>query len=113
MGTMMPILKLRISRSKKGIERHPLRELKERRRNPRVEIETKARCRMPRRAFQEVVVQNISAGGMCLLLDSKVSPTKIIELEFKLPGSAEDLIRTYAQVIWQSNSHTGIKFISM
>ena len=46
------------------------------------------------------------------MLDRNISPRMILELEFKLPGSGEELITTYAEVIWQSNSHTGIKFIS-
>jgi hypothetical protein len=113
MGKTMPKLKLRISRSKKRSEDFPLSKGTERRKTPRVAFDTKARFRLPGNAFQEVMVQNISSGGMCLLLESKVSPTKIIELEFKLPGSGEEVIRTYAEVLWQSNSHTGIKFISM
>jgi c-di-GMP-binding flagellar brake protein YcgR len=86
---------------------------KERRETPRVDLETKVRYQILGHPSKEVISQNISAGGMCLLLDRKISPRMILELEFKLPGDNEDMINTYAEVIWQSNSHTGIKFISI
>jgi c-di-GMP-binding flagellar brake protein YcgR len=88
-------------------------EMKERRESTRVDLETKVRYQILGHPSKEVISQNISAGGMCLLLDRKISPRMILELEFKLPGSGEELITTYAEVIWQSNSHTGIKFISL
>ncbi|MBN1222522.1 MAG: PilZ domain-containing protein [Candidatus Aminicenantes bacterium] len=109
----MSKLKLKIARSKKKPEQPILSEPKERRQYPRVEVNLKARSRIPDRSFHEVMVQNIGAGGMCLLLDHKVAPKLIIELEFKLPDGGKELIHSYAEVIWQSNSHTGIKFISM
>jgi len=86
---------------------------KERRKSPRVDLNTKVRYQVLGNQSKEVISQNISAGGMCLLLDRKISPRMILELEFKLPGNSEELINTYAEVVWQSNSHTGIKFISL
>lgn len=84
----------------------------ERRRMSRVELSTKVRYQVLGNPSKEVISRNISVGGMCLILDRKISPRMILELEFKLPGNNEELINTYAEVIWQSNSHTGIKFIS-
>jgi c-di-GMP-binding flagellar brake protein YcgR len=88
-------------------------EQKERRKNPRVKLNTKVKYQILGHSSREVIAQNISAGGMCLLLDRKISPRMILELEFRLPGDNNDVIDTYAEVVWQSNSHTGIKFISM
>jgi c-di-GMP-binding flagellar brake protein YcgR len=88
-------------------------EQKERRKDARVELNTKVRYQVLGHPSQEVIAQNISAGGMCLLLDRKISPRMILELEFRLPGDSEEMINTYAEVVWQSNSHTGIKFISL
>ena len=88
-------------------------EQKERRKCPRVDLESKVRYQIMGYPSKEVISQNISEGGMCLLLDRKISPRMILELEFSLPGNSEELINTYAEVIWQSNSHTGIKFISL
>lgn len=86
---------------------------KESRRSPRVDLETKVKYQILGHPSKEVISQNISAGGMCLLLDRKISPRMILELEFKLPGDSGEMINTYSEVVWQSNSHTGIKFISL
>jgi hypothetical protein len=49
---------------------------------------------------------------MCLLLDNEVSPGIILELNFELPGQSYKPIDTLAEVIWQDNYLTGVKFIS-
>ena len=115
----MPKFKLKITQpkkkenpSKKPDSSERVRQ-KEKRKSPRVDLNTKVRYQVLGHTSKEVIAQNISAGGMCLLLDRKISPRMILELEFKLPGNNEELINTYAEVIWQSNSHTGIKFISL
>jgi len=109
----MPRFKLKITSPKKKATTSDQAVVAERRKSPRVDIETKVRCQVLGHPSKEVIAQNISAGGMCLLLDRKISPRMILELEFTLPGNSEELINTYAEVIWQSNSHTGIKFISL
>jgi len=109
----MTKLKLKIARTRKKAETSAPPQPKERRKNPRVEAGIKAQARVQDQPFHEVAVQNIGAGGMCLLMDRKVSPKMILELEFRLPEGSKDLIHTYAEVIWQSNSHTGVKFISL
>jgi len=109
----MPRFKLKITRPKKRAIISDQAGAAEKRKSPRVDIETKVRYQVLGHPSKEVIAQNISAGGMCLLLDRKISPRMILELEFALPGNSEELINTYAEVIWQSNSHTGIKFISL
>ena len=86
---------------------------KQKRKNPRVDLSTEVRYQVLGHTSKEVISQNISEGGMCLLLDRKISPRMILELEFKLPGNSKELINAYAEVVWQRNSHTGIKFISL
>jgi len=109
----MSRFKLKITQSKKKVNPSEYDERKEKRKSSRVDLNTKVRYQVLRHPSKEVIAQNISTGGMCLLLDSKISPRMIVELEFKLPGNSEELINTYAEVVWQSNSHTGIKFISL
>jgi c-di-GMP-binding flagellar brake protein YcgR len=109
----MPRFKLKITQPKKKTQTSESSGKTDRRKSPRVNLDTKVRYQVLGHPSKEVLAQNISAGGMCLLLDRKISPRMILELEFKLPGNSEELITTYAEVIWQSNSHTGIKFISI
>jgi hypothetical protein len=59
-----------------------------------------------------VFTQDISQTGMCLLLDNEVSPGMILKLNFDLPGQSTQPIDTLAEVIWQDNYLTGVKFIS-
>lgn len=48
---------------------------------------------------------------MCLLLDNEVYPGMILKVKFELPGKKYMPINTYAEVIWQDNYLTGVKFI--
>jgi len=109
----MPRYKLKITRAAKKGNSPDSAVRKEKRKDARVEFNSKVTYQSLGHPFKEVIAKNISAGGMCLLLDRKISLRTILELEFKLPGNSEELINTYAEVIWQSNSHTGIKFISL
>jgi hypothetical protein len=49
---------------------------------------------------------------MCLLLDNEFYPGMILSLNFELPGQSHKPIDTLAEVIWQDNYLTGVKFIS-
>lgn len=109
----MSRFKLKITQPKKKTKHEEHSRQGERRKSPRVDLHAKVRYQILGNPSKEVIAQNISAGGMGLLLDRKIKPRTILELEFKLPGNSEELINTYAEVIWQNNSHTGIKFISL
>ncbi|MGB3862127.1 MAG: PilZ domain-containing protein [Candidatus Aminicenantaceae bacterium] len=61
--------------------------------------------------FQSVFSQNISAMGMCLLLDEEVIPGTILELYFDIPGRESKTISTYSKVVWQRDYLTGVEFI--
>ena len=109
----MSRFKLKITQPKRKGNPSENGEEMEKRKSSRVDLDTRVRYQVLGYPAKEVIAQNISTGGMCLLLDRKISPRMILELEFKLPGNSEELISAYAEVIWQSNSHTGIKFISL
>ena len=61
--------------------------------------------------YQSVFSQNISAKGMCLLLDNEVIPGTILELNFDIPGQETETISTYSKVVWQNDYLTGVEFI--
>lgn len=61
--------------------------------------------------FRSVFSQNISANGMCLLLDNEVIPGTILELNFDIPEQKTKTISTYSQVVWQQDYLTGVEFI--
>ncbi len=109
----MSKFKLKITHPKKRESPSEQDGPEDKRKSPRVDLDANVRYQILGHSSKEVISQNITAGGMCLLLDRKISPRMILELEFKLPGNSEELINAYAEVIWQSNSHTGIKFISL
>jgi hypothetical protein len=64
-----------------------------------------------RRPFTCVFSQNISAKGMCLLLDDEFNPGTVLELNFNIPGQKTKTISTYSKVVWQKDYLTGVEFI--
>ena len=62
--------------------------------------------------YHSVFSLNISANGMCLLLDNEVIPGTILELNFDIPGQKTKTISTYSKVVWQNDFLTGVEFIA-
>jgi len=58
--------------------------------------------------------KNISAGGLCLLADKKMSPDTILHLKFYLPDKDKTYVETLGRVVWQKKVEegylTGIEF---
>jgi c-di-GMP-binding flagellar brake protein YcgR len=84
----------------------------DRRKYPRVDFIRKANYQLSKSSEFGVFTQDISQTGMRLLLDSEVPPGVILKLNFELPGQSVKPIDTLAEVIWQDNYLTGVKFIS-
>ncbi len=107
-------VKIRITRSwgKKETDSPPKKKNTERRKYPRVEFIRKASYQLSKSSEFGVFTQDISQAGMCLLLDNEVYPGMILKLNFELPGQSSKPIDTLAEVIWQDNYLTGVKFIS-
>ena len=61
------------------------------------------------------MTQNISDGGLCLLLNNDLSPGTILEVKFEIPEEASKSVRSFVEVIWQNHTEngylTGVKFI--
>jgi c-di-GMP-binding flagellar brake protein YcgR len=107
-------VKIRITRSWGKKESDSLQKKKnsDRRKYPRVDFIRKASYQLSKSSRFGIFTQDISQTGMCLLLDNEVSPGIILELNFELPGQSYKPIDTLAEVIWQDNYLTGVKFIS-
>jgi hypothetical protein len=77
----------------------------------RLDFIEKVHYKLLKQPFQSVFSQNISAMGMCLLLDEEVIPGTILELDFDIPGQESKTISTYSKVVWQRDYLTGVEFI--
>lgn len=113
-GVAMYDVKIRITRFwGKGKSDIPQKKKKsERRKFPRVDFIRKANYQLTESSKFGVFTQDISQTGMRLLLDNEVYPGMILKLNFDLPGQSTKTIDTLAEVIWQDNYLTGVKFIS-
>ena len=58
--------------------------------------------------------QNVSEGGLCLLLNNELSKGTILEVKFKIPGDGAKQVESFVEVVWQKKSErgflTGVKF---
>ena len=113
-GVAMYDVKIKIIRSwpKKKPESPIKKKDSDRRKYPRVDFIRKASYQLSKSTESGVFTQDISQTGMRLLLDNEVSPGMILQLNFDLPGQSAKPIDTLAEVIWQDNYLTGVKFIS-
>jgi c-di-GMP-binding flagellar brake protein YcgR len=51
--------------------------------------------------------QNISEGGICLMLQRELSPGTKLELKFELPSEKSKLVEALAEVVWQKKTDRG------
>lgn len=89
----------------------------ERRRYKRIELVTNVKYAvLVPKAFEEGLIQNISEGGLCLLLEKKLNVGDILHLEFQLPGDNPEVVKTLAKVQWHSPKEdkflVGVKFLT-
>jgi len=89
---------------------------KERRREPRIKVETRVRIKLktgeseaPEQAKKEELwafTSELSVGGLRLLLPLKLEPGKQAEIELYLPD-LNKILRIEAEVRWQQSSFVG------
>jgi c-di-GMP-binding flagellar brake protein YcgR len=62
------------------------------------------------------LTQNISEGGLCLLLNNELSPGTVLQVQFTLPDEKAKKVKSFVEVIWQSKTEkgflTGVKFLT-
>ena len=87
------------------------KDTQERRIFSRVDLIKRVRYKASGLTSIDCFTQNISEGGLCLLLGEELFPGMTIRAEFALPGKEPNLIKAYAVVVWRKNYLTGVKFI--
>jgi c-di-GMP-binding flagellar brake protein YcgR len=80
---------------------------KEKRKYPREEIITDVSYKVLTPSEDKGLTQDISQGGLCLLLNNELPPGTIIEVKFRLPDEDSKLIETFVKVVWQKKTDTG------
>ena len=88
-----------------------LKDTQERKKFFRVDLIRKVRYKISGLTSIECFTQNISEGGLCLLMGEELFPGMKIRAEFALPGKELKLIKAYAVVVWQKDYLTGAKFV--
>jgi len=80
---------------------------KEKRKHPREEINADVSYRVLSPSEDKGLIQDISQGGLCLLLNDELSPGTILEVKFRLPDEGSKLIETFVKVVWQKRTDKG------
>ena len=88
----------------------------QKRKHTREEIVTKVSYKILTPSGDLGLTQNISEGGLCLLLNKELSPGTVLEVQFTLPDEAAKSVESFVEIIWQSKTEkgflTGVKFIT-
>ena len=88
---------------------------KEKRKHPRLGVQKKMRYRELLPSGEEGLIQDISEGGLCLLLNKKFSPGTILEINYEVPAEAPKPEASIVKIIWQKKTDkgmlTGVEFI--
>lgn len=87
------------------------RDRKERRSVFRVDLIKRVRYKISGFTSIDCFTQNISEGGLCLLLGEELFPGEPIGIELFLPVTKPKLIEVQAVVVWQKGYLTGAKFV--
>jgi len=87
---------------------------KEKRSYPRKKIITDVSYKVLTPSEDKALTQDISQGGLCLLLNNEHPPGTILEVKLKLSGEDSKPIETFVEVVWQKKIDkgflTGVKF---
>lgn len=89
----------------------------ERRKFPRIDIATNVSYAVVIPAYEVGTTKDISEGGLCLEMKSKLARGTILRLEFDLPGDKPEHIEALGRIMWQrpkaeDTYATGIKFLT-
>ncbi len=61
------------------------------------------------------IIQNISEGGFCLLLNKEISLNSVLEVKYELKGLATKAEEALVRIVWQKRTSggflTGVKFL--
>ncbi len=82
---------------------------------PRMDVFKKMTYRELVPSGEEGIIQDISEGGLCLLLNKEFAPGTILEVKYELQSPTPKPIESIAKVVWQKKTDkgmlTGVQFI--
>ena len=91
-------------------------EGQERRRFERKQLDTEVRYAVLYPLFKKGITQDISEGGLCLLLGEQMNKGDILRIEFDLPEEKVSHVEAIVRVMWQRKKEekflTGVEFLT-
>jgi c-di-GMP-binding flagellar brake protein YcgR len=82
-------------------------ENKEKRTHTRKTLVTKVTYKVLLHSKGETLSQNISEGGLCLILNRELAPGATLELKIDMPGKDAKIVEIFAEVVWQQKTEMG------
>jgi hypothetical protein len=79
----------------------------EKRKYPRKEIYAKMSYRELVPSGVAGIIQDMSEGGLCLILNKEFSPGAVLEVTYELPEEENRRIEKFVKVVWQRKTETG------
>jgi len=94
----------------KDYERNP----EEKRKYPRREVYANMSYRELVPSGVEGIIQDMSEGGLCLILNKEFPPGTVLEVTYELPEEEGRSVEKFVKVVWQRKTDkgilTGVKF---
>jgi hypothetical protein len=89
-------------------------KVEQKRKHSRQEITTKVDYKVLTPSGDVGMTQNVSEGGLCLVLNNELSRGTILEVKFEIPGDNPKQVESFVEVVWQKKTDkgflTGVKF---
>jgi hypothetical protein len=86
----------------------------EKRKYPRKEVYANMSYRELVPSGEECKIQDMSEGGLCLILNKEFSPGTVLEVKYELPEEEHRTVEKFVRVVWQRKTDkgflTGVKF---
>jgi hypothetical protein len=80
----------------------------------RKDLSTSVNYRILKPSGDVGMTQNVSEGGLCLVLNNELPPGTILEVKFEIPDDTAKKVESFAEVVWQKKTDkgflTGVKF---
>jgi hypothetical protein len=88
--------------------------MEEKRKYPRKEVYANMTYRELVPSGVEGIIQDMSEGGLCLILNKEFPPGSVLEVKYELPEEENRIVEKFVRVVWQRKTEkgllTGVKF---
>jgi len=90
------------------------RDKEDKRKHPRQEVTARMSYRELKTSVEVGYIQDVSDGGLCLMLPKGLSPGTVLKVKHELPGEYAIPKEAFVKVVWQKETDkgflTGVKF---